>query len=659
MAQMTTQQLMQLALDRHRRGALADAEAIYRQILAREPGNADALHLLGMVAYQSGRGQEAVVMIRRAVALLPSAADFHSDLGAASHALGNLGDAETSYREAVRLDRRSAERQIDLGNLLQQMGRIDEAVACFGAAVDVRPDLPEAHYDLGNALRERGRAQDAMAAYRQAIQFRPSFAEAYANLGNVMHQQGQMEEAIAAFRRAVELRPDLAEAHYNLGNALQEKGLAADAVAAYRRAIGCRPDYAEACSNLGTALNQVGQWDEAIASCQRAIQLKGDFAEAWNNLSNALRKSDRYDEAIVAARKALELRPRFAEAHHNLGIALQETLSLEDAIHEYDQAIGLKPDFADAHWNRALTLLLRGDFAAGWEEYEWRFRIENHRPRAFEAPRWGGEDAAGRTILLHAEQGLGDVIQFARFIPLLAGRGMRVILECPADLKSLMQSVAGVQQVVCPGEVGPQYDLQLPLMSLPLVLGTRLDSIPRVIPYMKPEAQRVQEWSERLGNRSQSLRVGVAWAGNPTHKQDRRRSLPVAELGPLAQVQGVRFYSLQKGPAAAQVTSAPAGLHLTDLTAELRDLADTAAMIENLDLVISVDTAVAHLAGALGRPVWVLLAFVPDWRWLMRREDSPWYPTMRLLRQSRRGDWAGVIRGLVEQVSNLLSRQDP
>jgi len=393
-------------------------------------------------------------------------------------------------------------------------------------------------------------------------------------------------------------------------------------IAAYRQAITLRPDYADAYSNLGVALIDKGQLDEAIVACRQAITLRPDYANAYRNLGAALADKGQLDEAIAACRQAIKLRPNFARAHHNL----------------------------------ALTLLMRGDFQPGWQENEWRWKCRDFPSpaRNFSQPQWDGSAFEPRTLLLFPEQGIGDAFQFIRYLPLVVRRGGKIIIECQAEFQRLPRTMSEGCQIVAKGEPLPAFDLYCPLLSLPLVFGTTLENIPNIVPYLHADAQDAKRWQQRLDDYSPGLKVGkvgLVWAGNPAHKNDRNRSMKLTSLAPLGQVPGVRFFSLQKGAAAAQAKTPPTGMELIDWTPELRDFADTAALIANLDLIISVDTAVVHLAGAMSKPVWTLLPFNPDWRWMLEREDSPWYPTMRLFRQSVRGDWDSVIKRVAEALN--------
>ncbi|MEI8196354.1 MAG: tetratricopeptide repeat protein [Phycisphaerae bacterium] len=681
MAQVTISQAFQLALQHHQAGRLQEAEQIYRQILAHQPGHADALHLLGVIASQVGRFEVAVDLIGQAIAQKPNVPEMHNNLGNALKDLGRFEEANAAYRQAIALKPDFPEAHSNYGNVLVDQGRLEEATVVFRQAIALRPNYPEAHYNLGNALRVRGHMDEAIVAYRAAIRLRPNYVQAQGNLGVALKVQGLLEEAIATFRQALALNPNLPETHNNLCNALREKGcldeaLVAcrqalalqpnlpeaycnlgnvlsdqgchdEAIAAYRQALALNANLSDAHCNLGGMLKEKGQFEEAIAACRRALELKPNYPEAYLNLGNALREQGRLDEALAAYRQALALKPDDAAAYSNLAIVLSDQGCLDEAIGAYRQAITIKPNYPEAHKDLALLLLLRGDFAEGCKEYEWRWRCKNYHSPVWNVPEllWDGSDLAGRTLLLHAEQGFGDCLQFIRYVPQIAARagGGKILVVCAPELRPLLQSMSGVAGWLVAGDVLPHCDVQCPLLSLPLVLGTTLENIPQGVPYLQAEAARVEWWRRELADAPPGLQVGLVWSGNPAHKNDRNRSVALAALAPLARMPGVRFYSLQKGAAGEQARTPPAGMELIDRTAELKDFADTAALVANLDLVIAVDTAVVHLAGALGKSVWTLLPFVPDWRWLMEREDSPWYPTMRLFRQRVRGDWGSVI----------------
>jgi tetratricopeptide (TPR) repeat protein len=473
---------------------------------------------------------------------------------------------------------------------------------------------------------------------------RPDFAEALSNRGLTLHELKRFEEALASFDGALKVRPDYAEALSNRGATLHELKRFEEALASFDRALEVRPHYAEALFNRGNTLRQLKRLEEALVSFDRALEVRPDYAEALSNRGNILRQLMRFEEALASFDRALKVRPDYAEALSNLGVTLHELKRLEEALVSFDRALEVRPDYAEAHCNGALCRLLVGNFDHGWEKNEWRWETEQLRKerRNFAQPLWlGSKEIEGKKILLHGEQGFGDSIQFCRYVPLVAERAAQVILEVPEALHELMGTLNCSIQMVSRGEPLPQFDMHCPLLSLPLAFRTRLESIPSATPYLRALPQAATRWTARLGTKDRA-RVGLVWSGRPGHKNDHNRSLKLSALLPLLDVDAV-FVSLQQDVRADDATVLKDCDDIFHFGDELKNFSDTAALISNLDLVISVDTSVAHLAGALAKPVWVLLPFVPDWRWLLDRNDSPWYPTARLFRQDHTRTWDDVI----------------
>jgi tetratricopeptide repeat protein len=472
--------------------------------------------------------------------------------------------------------------------------------------------------------------------------------------GLLHHQAGRLDRAEAIYLEALKAQPNNAGALFFLSVLRHQQGNALEAVNLLTNTLAIEPNHPEACCHLGVALRDLGRPAEAEASYREALRLRPDYPEAHNNLGNVLSDLGRLAEAEASYREALRLRPDCPETHNNLGGALNDLGRPAEALACYERALAIRPDDVSAHFGRSRPLLLRGDYAEGWREFEWRWRggtAEEIKLRGFAAPQWQGEDVAGKTLLLHAEQGFGDTLQFCRYASLV-GATARVILEVQPSLVRLCSSLAGVAQVIARGDPLPAFDLHCPLMSLPLAVGTTHDTIPARVPYLAADPKLVAGWRERLAGLD-GLRVGLVWAGSLRPEPelsaiDRRRSIALAMMAPLSETSGVSFISLQKGEPAAQSANATSalGLALHDFTANLQDFADTAALIETLDLVISVDTSVAHLAGALGKPIWLLNRFDTCWRWLLDRDDSPWYPQLRQFRQPNPGDWNSVMRAV-------------
>ena len=535
-----------------------------------------------------------------------------------------------------------------------QAGRLADAEGCYRQVLALQPDNADALHLLGIVALRVGRndvAADLIARAAKRDSRNPMFA---ASLGTALMRLGRLEEAIACYDKALALKPDYAEACNNRGNALQMLRRYDEALASYDRALVARPDHAETLNNRGVTLYELRRFEDAVVDYQAAIAARPDYAEAFFNLGNALQKLNRFDAALASYDKTLALRPEYAEGHNSRGLALKEMRQIEQASASYRKAIAIKPDYPEAHWNEAILQLLTGDFDHGWRGREWRWKSSalGLRQRDFSQPLWlGSESIEGKTILLHSDEGLGDAIHFCRYAPLVAARGAQVVVEVERPLQPLMSDVSGVSISVARGEPLPGFDLHCPLSSLPLAFGTRLETIPSTTPYLRaPDSSH--PWNARLGTKD-GPRIGLVWAGNPQHKNDHNRSIALGELSPLFDV-AATFVSLQKDVRAADQAVLDR-IGLVDLGPELRSFADTAAVISQLDLVISVDTSVAHLAGALGRPVWVLLPFVPDWRWLLDRDDSPWYPTARLYRQNETRKWDDVVVRLREALQDLMA----
>jgi len=528
----------------------------------------------------------------------------------------------------------------DLAAIHQRAGRLREAEALCQQILARDPNHADSLHLLGLIAHQGGRHEAAIGLIQRAIRLNPGAAIYFTSVAFAHRALGQSAAELAAFRQAAALAPHVPEAHYNVGVAFDEQRQHADAIAAYRRAIALRPDFAEAHNNLGIALCALGQVAEAIAECRRATEVRPGFAEAYNNLGSALLEDDQLDSAIAAFERAIQLRPDYPEALNNLGNALRLVGRLEEAVAALRRALALRPEFADAKWNLSLVCLLLDHTQEGWDAYEARRRLHlRFIHHDLSQPEWDGGEVAGKRILLHSEQGFGDTIQMVRYASLLARRGATVILECQPELKNLMGGVVGVEQVIARGEPLPEFDLHCPIMSLPGRFKTTLATIPAQVPYINVAANKLDEWRSRIATEQGVLNVGLAWAGRPN---PRNRSIAPELLAPLGDSSKVRFYSLQI-PDPATPSALPRGLNATDLSPDLLDFTDTAAALCNLDLLISIDTATAHLAGALARPAWVFLQYAADWRWLVDRSDSPWYPTLRLSRQPTPGDWKTPI----------------
>jgi len=609
---------LRAALAHHQAGRLDEAERIYRDVLATNPGHPKTLYLFGLLCTAAGRYDQAIRLLTEATQAAPDDTEAAFHLGNAFYRKGDAEAALMQYRRVAEERPGYAEVFANMARAYHKLSRFDAAIEAAGTAVKLKPGLAEAHTNLGLALLAADRVAEAIEAFQAAIARQSASAAAQANLANALHRARQYQGAVETARAALALDDTLADAWMTLGMALRELGQVDDAVAALSRAVAAAPESAQAHSNLG----------------------------------NALLELDRTGDAEAAFRRAIALNPELPEPYSGLGYALSNARRYEDAIAACDRAIALRPDFAEAHWNQGFAYLLAGDFARGWEKYEWRKRHPRYAAAypSFPVPSWEGEELKGRTLLIHAEQGLGDSIQFIRYAEMLAARGAKVIVACDKALISLFQRVAGVSAAVDKNGPLPAFDLWIDQMSLPRVTGTRLDTIPTPASYVTAEPERVAAWRRDL---PAGIKVGLVWAGNPQHSNDRRRSMPVEAVRPLLDVTGLVFVSLQVGARSREVERlAP----MLDVSQRLTNFMETAAVVANLDLVIAVDTAVAHLAGAMGRPVWTLLPFDPDWRWVLSHpDDNPWYPSMRLFRQPAPGAWTAVVGRVGAELRRLAA----
>lgn len=602
----------------------AEAERIYRALVAHDPGRAVLHDLLGAVLYDLGRRAEAQAAFRQALALEPGHADANYHLGVALQDAGRLDDAQAAYRQAVAARADHADAHHRLGNVLEALGRLDDADAAYRQALTIRPQFPEALDSLGGVLKSLGRFAEAELACRLALAIRPDYAQAHANLGALLVDLKRLSEAEAACRQAIAHSADHPEAHYNLGIALHNLDRLAEAEEAYRHAIRCRPDLVHAHNNLGCVLRALGREEDALASFEHARAL----------------------------------RPALAEVHYNLGVTLGLLGRQPEAEAAYRQALALHPDYGDACFGLAVLLLGLGRFDEGWRLYESRYVqpafVHMTTRTLLHCPQWQGEDLAGKSLLVWQEDGLGDMLQFGRYFGMLKARGAaHVAFACAPPLRRLMSGVAGVDAVLDHDDAmagSSRFDCWTSLLSAPLHVGTTVDTIPPPL-RLAPEPASVARWRARLDALAPGPRIGLVWKGNPLHHNDANRSLPsLTTLAPLWNVPGARFVSLQKGQGEDEARDPPNGLPLLHLGSEVEDFADTAAIVAQLDLVVCVDTSTAHLAASLGTPCWVLLPDRDvDWRWMHARDDSPWYPqTVRVFRRARGESWlmlAERVRG--------------
>ena len=574
--------------------------------------------------------------------------------GFESHQRGALAEAERLYRQALALAPADfATRQL-LGVLLAQQGRNGEALEAISAALTLNPDSAPALFNQGNVLDALGRPEEALASFDQALRLRPGYAEALNNRGKVQRALGRLDEALVSFDGALVTRPDFAEAINNCGNVLLDLERPGAALAIFDKAIALKPDYAELHGNRGIALLALNRPAEALASCDRAIALEPASTDAYINRGNALRDLTRPQEALESYDSAIRLKPDYAKAHSNRGNALLDLNRPDEALASYDKAIGLKPNYAEAYWHQSQAHLLMGNLEQGFRQYEWRKKRDKPIAlRSYPQPVWlGEEDITGKTLFLYWEQGLGDTIQFCRYAKLARLRGIKIALSVQEPLAGLLKQLDDDIEIIGPTETPAHFDYHCPLLSLPLAFGTTLETIPSGAPYIAADKALSKRWKERLGENGKP-NIGLAWSGAVLHKNDRNRSIALEKFLPLL-VPEVNWTSSQMDVRDSDKTALNSAGLIKHFGSELTDFRQTAALINEMDLVITVDTAVAHLAGAMGKPAWILLPFSPDWRWMLDRQDSPWYPSVRLFRQAKIGEWEEVVERMKGELKLFL-----
>ena len=655
--------LFEEALTLHRARRFAEALAIYDKAIALMPDNAVVYSNRGIVLQGLRRFAEALASYDKAIALNPGYADAHSNRGNALQDLKRFEEAVASYDEAIALKPDHANARNNRGNALSALKRFEMALASYDAAIAVKPDYAEAFNNRGSVLRELKRPEEALASYDAAIALRPDHADAHNNRGNALKELKRLEAAIASYDAAIGIKPDYAEAFNNRGNVLQDLKRFEEALASYGKAIALKPDHADAFSNRGNALQALRRFEEALTSCDRALALNSRHIDAYCNRGNVLQELKRFDDSIASYNRALALNPDHADVLNNRGNANLELKRFDEAIADYENSIALRPGLADAFKNKGLANLLLGRFAEGWADHEWRWKAKDAASKQpqLQAKEWRGEDLKGRSIFVYMEQGLGDTMQFARYLPLLVKRGAKVTISASPKVFRLLRPLCEGIEVTESIPRLQTFDFHCALMSLPLHFRTDLSSIPADIPYLYAEDGLAAQWKDRLG--SDGFKIGIVWQGNPSGVVDRGRSMPLREFFLLARIDGVRLISLQKNHGLDQLGEVPPDIEIETLGDDFDSgpdaFIDTAAVMANLDLVISSDTSTAHLAGALGLPLWVGLKYVPDWRWLLDREDSPWYPTARIFRQERIGDWSGVFSRMERELPSLVRERGP
>jgi len=654
--------LFSIGVIRQSLGQMKEALAAYEEALRLRPDYCEALTNRGALLERFGRFDEALACFEQIARHHPDDSINLFNMGSVLQKLGRFDEALHSYENAVRLGPPDPETELNRGNVLQKLVRFEEAIACYDKALELRTNYPQALYNKGIALQGLGRSQEALEAYDAALALEPSYCEAWCNRGNILHELGHLSEALLSYREALKVKPHFLPALTNRANVLLGLERFEEALHSCDEALKHEPNHARALSIRGAVLHRLARHDEATETLDRAAALNPLLPEVFLNRANLRQELGRLPEAIADYEQALVLKPRYPEALSGLGVAMKEQGRLAEALACFDQALEIRPDFADARNNRAGVLLLEGRFAEGFTDYESRWNRSNAPNRIYHStlPQWDGAPLHGQKIIVFDEQGLGDLIQFSRYLPLLSEAGAEVTILARKSMHRLLSTLPGSVRLTGHIESDNDFALQIPLMSLPLAFNTRLATIPASVPYLKAEPDRIAKWAKIVGEAG--LRIGICWQGN--RRINLRRSLAPSDFLPLASLPNVRLINLMKDPL-------PAGQELQGLPNWLEDLGpdfdttddaflDCAAVMETLDLVVTSDTSIAHLAGALGRPVFVALKQIPDWRWLMYRDDCPWYPTMRLFRQTQNGEWGDVVEAIAQAVTELFAfRQSP
>ncbi|MBP0008550.1 MULTISPECIES: tetratricopeptide repeat protein [unclassified Roseofilum] len=654
---------------------LQEAANLCGQILQQYPQNGQAWHLLGVTYYSAGDTEKAIAAYENSLTVDPNQPQTHNNLATALAQSDRPIEALKHYQQAIALAPDYTESYYNLAKTYKTLGNLDLALQNYQQALHLNPDYTQARQNLGNLYLEQGEYDLAIVELKQVISQVRDRASIHHSLAFCYHQKNDRKKAISHYQKALELNPQYTSIHANLSSLLHQENQIEQAIPHYKTALSHAPNSPKLHHDLAVALGAQKQFEVATDHYYRSLELEPNSPEAHNNLGVALSQQEKFEEAIAEYHRALELNPHYPDAYNNLAVALDKIGEYDGAIAAYQTCISLKPDYAEAHTNLGIALLLAGDLSNGWAEYEWRYQWQtasNHRP--VYQPRWNGDPFVGRTLLLYCEQGFGDCIQFLRYLPLVQERGGKTILECPRLLMGLFETFIEEHasdpkkkvRLVARDRPLPNYHIWAPLMSLPYIFGTTLDTIPASIPYLRapvradsenlssyPEIDRLVPTVDKAIRKSDHFKVGLAWGGNPNHGNDRQRSCQFTDLLPWLDIEGIDFYSLQKGDRAQELAGVE---NITNLDPIIQNFADTATLIDELDLIITVDTSLVHLAGAMGKPTWLLLSFVPDWRWMLDREDSPWYPTVRLFRQPARGDWHSVITAVKTQLVTCRER---
>ena len=685
--------LISRGLELQQSGRLDEAKVTYKKILEIVPNHFDALHFLGIVYAISGNLEAAVLEMGKAIEINPrepgvlvnranafltmghyekALNDVSKSLRLAAQnpvayfiqgnslkALNRTEEAIASFSKAIALNQNFAEAYVNLGNSYKDIGQLDNALKAYDQSLKIRPDLAFTHYNRGVALDQLSRFREAVDSFNAAIRLNPDYAAAYTNKGNALAELLRFDEAVSSLLQSIKIDESNEIAYYNLGRVFEKTGKVEDSIKCYTKAIAINPDYLEAWINRGISHEKLGMFDSALADFGKAININENSDDAYYNRGNVLYKMSRFSEALENFNSAIQLKTSHHDVYINRANTLQELRKYSEALLDYDRAIALNSEDAEAYFGKSHATLALGNLKDGWSLYEWRFESESYidTRRGIDGPSWTGKESlVDKKILIHGEQGLGDTIQFCRYIRRIEEIGGEVIFQVQKPLVNLLKDLKGVSQIIPKGAELPRYDFQCALMSLPLALGTTIETIPNQVPYIDIDAERVAKWRNYLGQ--EGFKIAICWQGSTQGKIDVGRSFPVQMFEGIAGIKGMRLISLQKNEGVEQLHNLPPGMKVEELPENFDNaphaFLDSAAIMRSVDLVITSDTSLTHLAGALGVKTWLPLQFASDWRWMLDRDDSPWYPNHRLFRQAHLGDWKGVFNqmecALLEQL---------
>jgi tetratricopeptide (TPR) repeat protein len=652
------QDQQQRLINLFQQGQLQQALDSAKQLLLQFPDSLTVYNVQGAANAGLGQLDAAIGSYKQALKIKPDYADAYNNMGVALKNKGDLEAAIGSYNKALKIKPDYADAYNNMGLALQGNGDLEAAIDSYQQALKIKPDYVEAYYNMGLALQDKGDLEAAIVSYQQAIKIKPDYAEAHNTMGIALNDKGDLETAIDIYQKAIKIKPDYADAYNNMGLALMAKDDLDAGLANFKQALNIRPDYAEAYYNMGNALNEKGDLETAIDSYQKAIKIKPDYTEAYNNMGLALIDKGNLDAAIGNFKQALKIKPDFADAYNNMGVALREKGQLASSIDSLKQAIKIRPNFAEAFHNLSYPYFLQGSVEKGFNFYESRLR----QTKSTAAPTrahliWDGKKSlSGKHFVIYEEQGLGDMIQFCRYLPLLEQKGADITFKVKSKLHALLQTMDSNIRLVTSFPKENKIDFEAPLMSLPHLLGTSLETIPAATPYLFADQEKIRTWGERMS--TDRFKVGICWQGS-TAKAAIGRSFPLSIFEGISSIPNIELISLHQGAGEAQM----AGIDF-DVTTLGHDFdtgqyafLDTAAVMMNCDLIITCDTSIAHLASAIGRPTWLVLKQIPHWVWMLDRSDSPWYPTITLYRQKSQGDWVDVFETIKRDLSSMLQQK--